>query len=223
MESITRFIQQPVPLWMAVAGVGIALVVHKSIKSRMPAPPPKPTTSSTIQPVEQHKTIENAQRIDHTDDSVEESGDGYEDDYEDPYNVDHLFFDGKYDILNNYTRNEAPYKMLLIVNMELKMGKGKIAAQCGHATLGNYKLSRKYARTALYWWEVTGQAKVTVKAEKETEMNDMLQIAKAIGLVCYIVEDAGRTQIAAGSKTVLAIGPAPASMIDPICSHLKLL
>ena len=39
----------------------------------------------------------------------------------------------------------------------------------------------------------------------------------------YLVEDAGHTQIKAGSKTVLGIGPAYAQEIDPVTSHLKLL
>jgi peptidyl-tRNA hydrolase, PTH2 family len=47
--------------------------------------------------------------------------------------------------------------------------------------------------------------------------------AREKGLVTYIVEDAGRTQIAAGSKTVLAIGPAPKHMFDGITDDLKLL
>jgi len=41
--------------------------------------------------------------------------------------------------------------------------------------------------------------------------------------VSYVVEDAGRTQIAAGSKTVLAIGPAPVSSLDKFTRELKLL
>lgn len=43
------------------------------------------------------------------------------------------------------------------------------------------------------------------------------------GLMTYLVVDAGRTQIAAGSKTVLAIGPAPKSQIDAVTGHLRLL
>ncbi|CAM9864636.1 unnamed protein product [Discosporangium mesarthrocarpum] len=35
--------------------------------------------------------------------------------------------------------------------------------------------------------------------------------------------DAGRTQIAAGSHTVLAIGPAPVSAFEGITSHLSLM
>jgi peptidyl-tRNA hydrolase, PTH2 family len=155
--------------------------------------------------------------------SEDDDDDDDDDSYIEPYSVDHLFFNGPYPILNEYTRDDAPFKLLLCVNMELKMGKGKIAAQCGHATLGAYKLARKYCKTALYGWECTGQAKVTVKVEKETEFYEILEKAKMIGLICYIVEDEGRTQIAAGSKTVLALGPAPVWAIDQITGHLKLL
>jgi len=38
-----------------------------------------------------------------------------------------------------------------------------------------------------------------------------------------VQEDAGRTQIAAGSRTVLAIGPAPVKEIDAVTGELKLL
>lgn len=34
---------------------------------------------------------------------------------------------------------------------------------------------------------------------------------------------AGRTQVAPGSRTVLAIGPAPKSAIDKVTGHLRLL
>lgn len=47
--------------------------------------------------------------------------------------------------------------------------------------------------------------------------------AEKAGLVTYLVADAGRTQIAAGSRTVLAIGPAPVSAFEEITGHLKLL
>lgn len=50
------------------------------------------------------------------------------------------------------------------------MGKGKIAAQCGHATLGAYKLAQRYCKTALKNWETLGQAKIAVKVNTEDEM-----------------------------------------------------
>ena len=38
-------------------------------------------------------------------------------------------------------REVTSYKMVLAVRADLKMGKGKIGAQCGHATLGAHFLS----------------------------------------------------------------------------------
>jgi peptidyl-tRNA hydrolase len=137
---------------------------------------------------------------------------------------DDAFDDGKpYDVNDKYGIMNGPFKLILCVNNELKMTKGKIAAQCGHATLGAYKLASKHCNSALKNWEYMGQAKIAVRVDQEEEMYELMEKARAAGLVTYLVEDAGRTQIAAGSKTVLAIGPAPVAALDPITSHLKLL
>lgn len=77
--------------------------------------------------------------------------------------------------------------MVLVVNSQLGMGKGKIAAQCGHATLGAYKLASKYSPTSLRCWEYLGQAKIAVKAETEQDMMEIASVAKAMGLVTYLV------------------------------------
>jgi len=126
-------------------------------------------------------------------------------------------------ILNNYGLLDAPYKMVLVVNMELGMGKGKIAAQCGHATLGAYKKARRCAKTAVTWWERTGQAKIATKGKDLAFMLDVQEKARSKGLVTYLVADAGHTQIAPGSKTVLCIGPAPVSAFTGITDECKLL
>jgi PTH2 family peptidyl-tRNA hydrolase len=47
--------------------------------------------------------------------------------------------------------------------------------------------------------------------------------AVSLGLVAEVIADAGRTQIASGSHTVLGIGPAPKSLIDQVTGKLKLL
>ena len=103
------------------------------------------------------------------------------------------------------------------------MDKGKIGAQCGHATIGAYKLASKHCPSVIRAWEFMGQAKICAKVEKEEMMYELIEKAKAAGIVTYLVEDEGRTQIAAASKTVLAIGPAPNSVFEGITSHLKLL
>ena len=117
---------------------------------------------------------------------------------------------------------DAPYKMVLVVNQELGMGKGKIAAQCGHAAVGCYKRASKHCPKGLKAWEYTGCAKIAVKCPSEEQMRTILERAYEKGLPLYLVEDAGRTQIAAGSRTVLGI-LGPTYVFDDLTSHLKLL
>ena len=92
----------------------------------------------------------------------------------------------------------------------------------GHAVLGAYKRASRRSPAALKWWAATGQAKVCVKVPTEGELLDLKRQLNAAGIVAYLVEDAGRTQVAPGSKTVLAVGPAPVKVLDPFTKHLKL-
>ena len=57
----------------------------------------------------------------------------------------------------------------------------------------------------------------------EAEMETIKALALSLNLNFCVIKDAGRTQIAPGSKTVLAIGPGPASIIDKCTGHLKLI
>jgi len=100
---------------------------------------------------------------------------------------------------------------------------GKIAAQCGHAAVGCYKRAHRQCPRALSAWEKTGCAKIAVKCPTEEEMEEIFENAARRGIPVYLVEDAGRTQIAAGSRTVLGLGPAPVKVFDDVTSHLKLM
>lgn len=51
------------------------------------------------------------------------------------------------------------------------------------------------------------QAKIALKASSEDELLELEAIAKSLNLCARSIQDAGRTQIAAGSRTVLGIGP----------------
>lgn len=67
------------------------------------------------------------------------------------------------------------------------------------------------------------QAKVALKCPNEEEMSRLEAQARKAGLCAKSIRDAGRTQVAAGSKTVLGIGPGPVKIVDQITGHLKLL
>lgn len=113
--------------------------------------------------------------------------------------------------------------MILVVRNDLKMGKGKIGAQCGHAAVGAYQNCLKRFPNLVRRWDDNGSAKVAVKIDSEEEMMAIFKVAREKNLNTCLIRDAGRTQIAPNSKTVLAIGPASAREIDQVTGHLKLL
>lgn len=120
-------------------------------------------------------------------------------------------------------RPKEELKMVLCVNQSLKMGTGKVGAQCAHAAVGVLQHHYSSHSVPIRQWEMFGQPKIALKVQDESEMAGLEAKAEAQGIPTYIVHDAGRTQIAAGSQTVLAIGPAPKSQLDGITGHLRLL
>eukprot|EP00897_Mesotaenium_endlicherianum_P002430 jgi/Mesen1/2214/ME000152S01305 len=114
------------------------------------------------------------------------------------------------------------FKMVLCVRNDLKMGKGKVAAQCSHATLGLYKKILKRAPKALARWEESAQVKVVLRLDTEEDMLLLQSKAKAAGIPTHITVDAGRTQIAPNSRTVMSV-LGPVDIVDDVTGHLKLL
>ncbi|KAG2154530.1 peptidyl-tRNA hydrolase PTH2-domain-containing protein [Suillus clintonianus] len=114
-----------------------------------------------------------------------------------------------------------PCKLVLVVRTDLKMTSGKIAAQ--HATLACYKALSRTNPALVQHWERIGQAKIALKCSSEDELLELEAVAKSLNLCARSILDAGRTQIAAGSRTVLGIGPAPIDLINQVTGHLRLL
>jgi PTH2 family peptidyl-tRNA hydrolase len=105
---------------------------------------------------------------------------------------------------------------------------GKIAAQCSHATLACYKAMARAPegsaeRKMLARWEKYGQAKIAVQVKSQEDILELRRKARGLGLMAEVIQDAGRTQIEAGSMTVLGVGPAPRSVVDQVTGGLKLL
>ncbi len=123
---------------------------------------------------------------------------------------------------DNDDDDEEPLKMMLVVRQDLKMGKGKACAQCGHAAVAAYRQARRSCPELLRRWERSGAAKVAVKADSEEQLLTVMAMAQSLELPAAVIADAGRTQIAAGSRTVVAVGPGPAELVDSVTGHLKL-
>ena len=112
-------------------------------------------------------------------------------------------------------------KLTLVVRSDLGMGRGKIAAQASHAAVAAV-LARLGAPDFRAWLR-DGQPKVVLKAVSEDELFAIAERASEAGLPVQVIHDAGRTQVAEGTPTCCAIGPAEDSRIDAVTGGLSLL
>ncbi|KAL2434771.1 putative peptidyl-tRNA hydrolase 2 [Exophiala dermatitidis] len=153
---------------------------------------------------------------------ADSSDDEQADDEEDETDQEEEEGDGKE--LGDFRDSNEEAKLVLAVRTDLGMGKGKIAAQCSHATLACYKylLSHPTSAPLLKRWERGGQPKIAVQVKSEEELETLQAQAMSLGLCARIIHDAGRTQIAAGSATVLGV-LGPKSVVDRVTGGLKLL
>jgi PTH2 family peptidyl-tRNA hydrolase len=112
------------------------------------------------------------------------------------------------------------YKQVIVVRKDLKMDKGKIAAQVAHASLEAYK---KAETKGVVEWEAEGMKKVVVGVKDIREFMRIKEKVKRAKIPYSVIRDAGRTQLRPGVVTAMGIGPAKEELIDKITKDLKLL
>ena len=112
------------------------------------------------------------------------------------------------------------YKQVILVRDDLKLPKGKMAAQCSHAAV---EAALKADESILKKWRQQGQKKVVLKVADEKELLLYFQEAKDNKISCSLITDAGRTVIAPGTKTACGIGPDEEDKIDKLTGKLKMM
>lgn len=113
-------------------------------------------------------------------------------------------------------------KQVIAIRTDLDMGKGKIAAQVGHAcVLGAENVRKSHPDWFKEWWD--GQEKVVVKVSSLKELKEIKEHAISLNIPWSEVTDAGHTQIEPGTTTCISLGPAPQDLIDKVTGNLKLL
>ncbi|MHA2403509.1 MAG: peptidyl-tRNA hydrolase Pth2 [Candidatus Kariarchaeaceae archaeon] len=110
-------------------------------------------------------------------------------------------------------------KQVLVIRSDLKMGKGKIAAQASHASVLATLEAQRHNKIWYDRWFKMGMKKIVVKVITDDE----LQKAVKAKLPRALINDAGHTQLPLGTATAVGIGPAPEQLIDPITNSLKLM
>lgn len=116
-----------------------------------------------------------------------------------------------------------PLKMALVVRGDLKLTKGKTSAQCAHASITCFINATKQRPDLLNAWLNLGQPKIVLRVDSLNEIETIAKSANERQIINGLVRDAGRTQVSAGTVTVLGIGPDTVSNIDSLVKHLKLL
>ena len=135
-------------------------------------------------------------------------------------------------------------KQMIVMRRDLKMRKGKITAQAGHACVeavlmalvregrgANLRATDGWAWvehaegdvTPLTDWFDAGVAKVCVYVDSEEELLDLAVRGRELGFVVALVRDAGHTEFhGEPTYTCLAFEPLPAEKIDPLTGDLPL-
>ena len=135
-------------------------------------------------------------------------------------------------------------KMMIVMRRDLKMRKGKIAAQAGHACVEAVLMAlRKEGRTddfemtpdglalkktdkpssPLSDWFAYGCAKICVYVDSEEALLEIAENAQEKGVIASVITDAGMTEFhGVPTKTCLALEPLPADLADELTGTLPL-
>ena len=113
--------------------------------------------------------------------------------------------------------------MVLVTRQDLQLSKGKLAAQCAHASAECVLSAKRISPRSLDRYLRRGARKIVCKVPDLISLRDIYSRAKKSGIICKLVTDAGHTEIPAGTETVVGIGPGPRSQIDKITGQLSLV
>lgn len=112
------------------------------------------------------------------------------------------------------------YKQAILIRQDLRLPKGKMAAQAAHASV---EAVHRAPDSSVKAWRREGMAKIVLKVEDEKALYAYLQHAKDDSITTSTITDAGKTTVEPGTVTCGAIGPGPEEDIDPIIKELKLM
>ncbi|PIN79477.1 aminoacyl-tRNA hydrolase [Candidatus Woesearchaeota archaeon CG10_big_fil_rev_8_21_14_0_10_34_8] len=115
---------------------------------------------------------------------------------------------------------EDGYKQVVIVRQDLKMEKGKLAAQCSH---GAVECSLSSDKKKIDLWRESHMKKIVLKVPNLQALLLYKKKAEKAGLQTALIKDAGRTFFSKPTITCLAIGPDKESKIDEVTGDLQML
>lgn len=117
--------------------------------------------------------------------------------------------------------NLTDLRQVIAVRRDLKMTRGKEAAQAGHAILDS--IIPRLEDPVVQDWYQNSQAKIVVSVDSEEDLLALADKASDAGVHVAKIIDEGRTMFnGVRTLTCAAFGPATREQLDPITGHLKL-
>lgn len=110
------------------------------------------------------------------------------------------------------------YKQVVLVIEDLKLPKGKAAAQVGHACVES---AMKTDKKIVSEWRQNGSKKIILKVRDEKELFEIKQQLDQENIVNSVITDAGKTVIAPGTVTCMGVGPDLEEKVDKITGHFS--
>ena len=111
-------------------------------------------------------------------------------------------------------------KQVIVLRRDLQMSTGKPTVQACHASVAAVLGAKE---DALESWNVEGQTKIVLEVNSLAELQNLKTRCEQVGILHVLISDAGRTELAPGTITALAIGPADDLLIDKITGSTPLL
>ena len=121
------------------------------------------------------------------------------------------------------SKTDEEYKMVIVMRSDIKMTKGKLAAQAAHAAVNCAFAAKKKDPRGFDKWYSEGQKKVVLKVDSLERLYVIKAIVDANSINSSLITDAGRTEIAPGSVTCIGIGPSTDAILDKITGELSML
>ena len=110
-------------------------------------------------------------------------------------------------------------KQVILVRKDLKLSKGKMAAQVSHASVES---ALRGDKDKMKTWR-SGMKKSVLAVENLNQLFEYKQKLDSAGFTTALITDAGHTHLEPGTITCLGVGPDDEEKLDAITGDLKLI
>lgn len=114
-------------------------------------------------------------------------------------------------------------RMAFVVRRDLAWGRGKLAVMVAHAALALFKKAAKARYPPLPAWEAAKGPKLLLRADDEAGLLAVADAARDAGVLLHSIAEPTGDATRPRTRTILALGPLPADVLQKLAVGLTLL